>query len=83
MYLNANLVIGLRQGLKMITNKIDEKIKRHAVIPSGPSTGKRYLAIEALPCTEIIEITINKTGQDRLNISNTLFYIMDYSLHSQ
>lgn len=76
MYFKANRVIGLRHGLKIATNKIDEKTNRHAVIPSGPSTGKRYFAIDALPCTEIIEIKIKKTGQDRLSINNTLFQIM-------
>ena len=72
----ADLVMVLRQGLKIITNKIAEKNRRQAVIASGPSTGNKYLANEALACTDIIEIKIKKTGQDLLNIITTLIEII-------
>lgn len=72
-YLIAGLEIVLRQGLKIMTNKIAEKNKRQAVIASGPSTGNKYLANEALDCTEIIDTKIKKTGQDLLNMIITLF----------
>ena len=72
-YLIADFEIFLRHGLKIMTNKIEEKNKRHAVIASGPSIGNKYLANDALDCTEIIDTKINKTGQDLLNIIITLF----------
>lgn len=71
----AGLVMVLRQGLKIITNKIAEKNNRQAVIASGPSTGNKYLANEALACTDIIETKINNTGQDLLNIITTLIEV--------
>lgn len=71
----AGLVMVLRQGLKIITNKIAEKNSRQAVIASGPSTGNKYLANEALACTDIIETKINNTGQDFLNIITTLIEV--------
>jgi hypothetical protein len=72
MYFSACFVSVLRHGLNIKISIIAEKNNRQAVIPSGPNTGKRYLAIEALPCTEIIEIKINKTGQNLLSINNYL-----------
>lgn len=75
-YLKACLVMGLRHGLKIMISIKDEKVNRQAVIPSGPNTGKRYLAIDALDCNEIIEIKIIKTGQDRLNMPNYLVNII-------
>lgn len=39
----------------MIINKIPAKPIRNVLVPAGPSVGNKYLAIDAPPCTLIIE----------------------------